>query len=194
MYELRLFRSKNARLAAAIGVTAQINGPIRETSQRANGSTESFAIGRSLRRVRRPESSSLTKREIAAKHLISGVLERFSHSNQQRRFAVGARSMRQHQRPGGVFDLMQESGCLTVAKWSASGTEVHARLASAHRGLDSLGAERRLPQPHTDRVEHGVANDGGGRAGGRLAGAGRRILGRIVHQHNIDAVRDLLEA
>src|SRR5690348_8974067 len=118
MYGLRLFRSKDARLAATVRVTAEANRPIREALQSPDGSTEAFAIGSSLRRMRRAESSRSSERKIAAENLIPGKLECLSHGYEQRRFTVRASSVREHQRAGsGTFNRMQESDCLAVAKW-----------------------------------------------------------------------------
>jgi hypothetical protein len=77
-------------------VAAQTNRSIRKALQSRYRSAEPVAIRRSLRRMGRAEFSSLTKRKIAAKHLISRKLKRLRHGYEQRRFTVCTRSMREH--------------------------------------------------------------------------------------------------
>ncbi len=83
--------------------------------------------------MRRPESSRLPERQIAAKHVVSGVLKRLRNRGQKRCLTISARSMRQHQRPGmRPFGCMEEAGQLAVTKW----------LASGHRVLCNSNSER----------------------------------------------------
>src|SRR5574337_238705 len=60
--------------------------------------------------------------------------------------------------------------------------------------LDTLGPERLLAQAHADRVVDGIADDRCRGAGRRLAATGRLELRTVVHQHDVDAVRNLVES
>src|SRR5574337_1633739 len=59
--------------------------------------------------------------------------------------------------------------------------------------LDALGPERLLAQAHADRVIDGIADYRCCRTGGRLAATRGHELRAVVHQHHLDAVRDLVE-
>ena len=106
----RLVGREEARLPAAIGMSGQQHLALYEVPQHRRRRFQPSAVGRRIRGRRRSPLPLLPEREIAAQHDEARRAEGAGEPDQERRVAVRARAVRQHDSaPDALLGPVQEA-------------------------------------------------------------------------------------